>query len=157
MSRTDAELLGIVRRYVKWTTTHLSADESAETTFGALLELEARADERERVGFEWPQSVYDAAVGLLGQSVANRNGRTRKGLDRKIAHALRTWDDKYGPMNPEQAEYAAACLTSCFHLDLELPQVYSKLNLIVHAERVHAGFIRRAGAAPQFDVEALAA
>lgn len=139
---TDRELLKIVRESMEHTGSPIIG------AMAALAELEARADERERLGFEWPQKVYDAALSVLGDAVANRNGRTRKGLDRKIAHALRTWDDNYGPLNPEQAEYAASCLASCFQPQWVLPQMYRRLDLVVHNDTVHQGFIRRSGIGP---------
>ena len=117
---------------------------SAEA-WAALAELEARSAEEERVGFEWPQKVYDAALSVLGNGVANRSGRVRKALDRKIRHALRAWDDNYGPLTPEQADYAATVLASCFQPQWKLPQIYVRLDRVVSHETVHNGFVRRAG------------
>lgn len=142
---TEKELLADVWTYFHEEGTADPDDQRRDAARAALHELESRADERE-LGevFQWPVGVFDAALGVLGGSICNRNGKTRKILDRKIEHCCRTWDDKYGPLNPEQAAYAGSVLAAVFTTEADLPLIYSRLNGRVHHESVHAGFLRRA-------------
>ncbi len=112
--------------------------------FAALHELEARAHERED-DFVWPVRVKDAALGLYG----TLGDRDYKALDRRIRHAWRLWDDDYGPLSPEQAEYATDVLCSAFQgladVDNPRPFVYARLDGRLYDQRVRDGFVRRAG------------
>jgi hypothetical protein len=122
-------------------------------------ELEERAIRREAAGENadahlWPQGVFDTALEIFGRGVYARNGRSYKSLDLRISHALRVWDSKYGPLNPEQEAYAVDVL--CFVMRAGhkaargdkkqlWPRILTRLARCVNDERVHAGFVRRAG------------
>lgn len=140
---TDLELLRALKPF--------NGDIPAE-----YVELEARMMQRERSGEEeetwlWPVPVLEAAVAVLGPSLYNRKGQMFKALDRRIQHAHRVWQDKYGPLTPEQAQYEEKILVNCFS-SAEATQgdspiqavVQSRLSQALHHERVHAGFVRRA-------------
>jgi hypothetical protein len=140
---TDRRLLAVIRAELQ----NFDSEQRcvAAYTWEALTELEARADERERLGLEWPELTFKAALALLGPSIQNRQSPRRKGLDRKIATCLRAWQDAYGPWNPKQADYADSVLASCFKPGMEIAQVYDALDRRVAHETVHAGFLGRVG------------
>jgi len=142
--QTDKQLLAVVRQVL---TGICPMDELAHgpEALAALTELEARADERERLALEWPEQTFKAALALLGPSIQNRQSPRRKGLDRKIANCLNAWQDAYGPWNPKQAAYADSVLASCFKEGMEIAQVYDALDRRVSHETVHAGFLGRVG------------
>jgi hypothetical protein len=114
-----------------------------------LGDPELEAEPLKQEGSEWPLPVFLAAKAMFGDKIHNRQSSTRKGLDRKIVYALQVWDEKYGPLNPAQADYAAELLASRFNtepeVDLDLPLVYVRLDEIVHHDVVHRGFLKRAG------------
>lgn len=143
---TERELLAKIRRHLE----ACQASGPLDAAMAALCELEARAEEREQGGedvFVWPQKVFDAALALFGPRMYARGGRTFRVLDARVKHACRVWDDKYGPWTPEQAEYAADLLASAFVAPRiegnPYASVLSRLDRIVHHDRVHQGFLRR--------------
>lgn len=108
----------------------------------------------------WPEDTFEAARACFGEAVFNRLGRTYKALDRRIRHALRVWDDKYGPLNPEQLAYADAVLASAIRAGereagrdraKRYAYVQSKIGRAVNHETVDGGFKKRASAEGMID------
>lgn len=131
------------------TVAELISDLEAEVTAdGAILLAELR---KQLVDF-WPPATFAAALEVFGPSVHALNGRTRKNLDRRIGHALRVWREKYGPLTPDQEQYADAVLAASLRAGLAAPNAnqryaYAQAQIAraVNHERVHAGFQSRAG------------
>lgn len=76
--------------------------------------------------------------------------RTFDAVGRRVRHAYRVWDEKYGPLNGDLDSYAAGLLAWCVSKAGDVTgdghkraRVYLYLDGIVHDERVHAGFLRR--------------
>ena len=101
-----------------------------------------------------PPETFEAARAVFGNSVMSRRGRIASPLRSKIAHALRVWDAKYGPLNQMQLEYADTLLSYTIrnanryalenNLSHPAPIVWTSLQNIVNHERVDAGFKHRA-------------
>lgn len=109
--------------------------------------------EREALLSFWPEPVFEAARAIFGDVVFNRDSRTYVALDRRIRHALRTWEARYGPLVQEQRDYAHTVLIAALRRGSEdagsdrrklYPFVQSRLGLSVNHEIVDAGFKRRA-------------
>jgi len=102
-----------------------------------------------------PPRCFEAAREVFGDSVMARRGRIASPFRSKVAHALRTWDAKYGPLNEEQHEYADQLLTWAVRSGAEYakaqgmkhpaPMVWANLMALVNHERTDAGFKQRAG------------
>ena len=77
--------------------------------------------------------------------------RTMDAMLARARFALKVWGEKYGPLNPEQHEYANQLLVSAVECGIKYapddkakrPMVYTWLDRIVNDERAHDGFIRR--------------
>lgn len=130
----------------------LSALEAEVTEDGAIL-LGKLRDEL-GIGF-WPEETFAAALAGFGEPVYNRAGRTYKSLDRRIRHALRVWDEKYGPLNVDQAAYADELLAAAITRgvkdagpDRQKRYQYAQANIgrAINHEVVDGGFKRRASA-----------
>lgn len=91
--------------------------------------------------FRMPDAVVDAVRDAFGGG-----SRTFGVIQRRVAHAYRVWEEKYGPWTPEQARYACDLTVAAVTREpRERPLVYSRLDSMVHHETVDAGFKRRAG------------
>jgi hypothetical protein len=71
----------------------------------------------EDLGFlPWPPDVEDVAEELFGGAIRDDEGftmhhtKTYKALDRRILHAFREWDFRYGPLHPRQHAFAVQVL-----------------------------------------------
>ena len=113
----------------------------------------------------WPDEVFAAAEAAFGRCVYARTGRTYQSLDRRIRHALRVWDEKYGPLNPAQNEYAATLLVHAIEKGAReaagdrsklYPFVQAGIGRLVNHERVDEGFKARAQTVAFNAAEALA-
>lgn len=130
----------------------LNALEAEVTADGEIL----LAKLREEIGLDfWPEQTFQAAKAAFGPAVYNRVGRTYQSLDRRIRHALRVWDEKYGPLNPAQEAYADRLLARAIEKgEQEAGQdrgkryafVQSRIGQLVNHETVDAGFKNRAEA-----------
>lgn len=77
--------------------------------------------------------------------------RTMNAMLARARFALKVWQEKYGPMNPEQHEYANQLLVSAVECGIKYApdesvkraMVYTWLDRIVNDERGHEGFLRR--------------
>lgn len=77
--------------------------------------------------------------------------RTMNAMLARARFALKVWNEKYGPMNPEQHEYANQLLVSAVECGIKYSpddgakraMVYTWLDRIVNDERGHEGFLRR--------------
>jgi len=77
--------------------------------------------------------------------------RTMDAMLARARFALKVWQEKYGPLNPEQHEYANQLLVSAVECGIKYapdekakrPMVYTWLDRIVNDERGHEGFMRR--------------
>jgi hypothetical protein len=100
----------------------------------------------------WPVEVFEAAYEVYGARIFNAQGRTFKGLHRRVMHALRTWEAKYGAFNEAQEAYAAKVLAWAIRKAAGEATDRSKLYAyvqntiakVVNHDRVHKGFLRRA-------------
>lgn len=108
----------------------------------------------------WPVPVFEAALEVCGPSVYGE-GRVRGALDKRIRHALTVWDDRFGPFEPAQQEYAEKVLAAAIRRaakdagdEVVYPFLYSGLDRVVHLERVHDGFKNRSGEAREIDTSA---
>lgn len=129
----------------------LSALEHEVTADGEILLAKLR-DELE--ADYWPERTFDAAKSAFGPAVYARSSRTYRNLDRRIRHALRVWDAKYGPLSAEQEAYADAVLCSAVargakRAGRDRSKLYSfvqaEIGRSVNHERVDAGFKARRG------------
>lgn len=59
-----------------------------------------------------PQETFEACEKVFGGAVYNPASRTFKSLERRISHALRVWEQRYGPLNAKQLQYADAVLAA---------------------------------------------
>ena len=100
----------------------------------------------------WPDAVFQAAEEVFGPAVYARTGRTYQALDRRIRHAFRTWEDKYGTLSPRQTEYAAELLVHAIKKGAadaagDRSKLYrfvqAGIGRVVNHERVHEGVKRR--------------
>jgi hypothetical protein len=133
----------------------LSALEAEVTMDGEILlgRLREKAD-----GLDyWPEETFKAARACFGDVVYARTGgtggRTARALDRRISHALRVWDEKYGPLNAVQEAYADAVLAAAIRKgEAEAGHdrgkrysfVQNKIGQAVNHEVVDGGFRKRA-------------
>jgi len=77
--------------------------------------------------------------------------RTMNAMLARARFALKVWQEKYGPLNPEQHEYANQLLVSAVECGIKYApdegarraMVYTWLDRIVNDERGHEGFLRR--------------
>jgi hypothetical protein len=77
--------------------------------------------------------------------------RTMDAMLARARFALKVWREKYGPLNPEQHEYANQLLVSAVECGIKYApteqaqraMVYTWLDRIVNDERGHEGFLRR--------------
>jgi hypothetical protein len=129
----------------------LSALEAEVTEDGYILL--GRLRERAEALDYWPEKTFAAAKACFGPAVYARTGRTGRALDRRIGHALRVWDEKYGPLSPEQEAYADDVLAAAISRgESEAGRdpakryafVQAQIGRMVNHERVDAGFKRRA-------------
>ena len=103
-----------------------------------------------------PPKTFDVAREVFGDGVLGRRGRIATPLRSKIAHAMRVWDAKYGPLNDEQMDYAddllawtirsGAAYAAAQNMAHAAPMVWTNLQSIVNHERADAGFKSRASA-----------
>ena len=100
----------------------------------------------------WPYEAAEAAYEVFGPRVFNGQGRTFKSLNRRIVHAVRVWEEKYGPFTEEQEAYAGKLLAWSIRqgakgAGMDKSRLYafvlSSLAKMVNHERVDAGFKRR--------------
>lgn len=100
-----------------------------------------------------PQRTFDAALEIFGESIYNSKSRSYISLSRRVQHALRVWAEKYGGLNPKQADYADVVLEAGLRRAArEAGADKSKLfqfaqagiGRLVNHERVHQGFTSRA-------------
>ena len=100
-----------------------------------------------------PPRTFEAARTAFGNGVMSRRGRTATPFRAKVAHALRVWDAKYGPLNEAQREYADDVLAYTIRTAADYaransappqPLVWNSLLTIVNHERVDSGFKSRA-------------
>ena len=101
----------------------------------------------------WPVGVAEACYETFGARIFNGQGRTFKSLNRRIVHTLRVWEEKYGPFNEAQEQYASKVLTHAVVRaragadgapSLLYPYVLAAIARMVNHEKVDAGFKRRA-------------
>lgn len=149
---TESQLVGRLRHA-------LHIGEGKGVVQALLQELEDRAIQRESAGASkdahlWPQLVFDTALEIFGRGMYAANGRSYKTLDKRITHALRVWDNKYGPLNPEQELYAADVIAHVLRAAKKKAgsdtkhlwaSTLDRLMRCVNDERVHEGFLRRTG------------
>lgn len=104
------------------------------------------------LGSPWPAGVFEVALDVLGPGVQNEGGRTRKTLDKKIAHCMEQWEKRYGsPLNAEQEQYASSILCHAFREGKRdaggaptiYPFIYGSIDRLRNHEKVHEGFKRR--------------
>lgn len=103
-------------------------------------------------GWSWPIGATEAAYTVFGPAIFNCQGRTWKALNRRIAHAMNVWDEKYGPLGRKQEDYVDKVLTWCVEQGAQdarekggspYPYVLNLLIKAVNHEKVDAGFKRR--------------
>lgn len=103
----------------------------------------------------WPDEVFACAVDVFGPQLNNPKSRTRLSLDRKIGHAIRVWQERYGPLNADQERYVSSVLCNAIRTGAEdraaaapgsslIPFVLARIGRVLNHEVVHAGFKRRA-------------
>ena len=117
--------------------------------YRVLGELENRLDTKEEEQFVLPVNVVDA----IKVAMPKAGMRTFQAVERRCKFAWKVWDGKYGPLNPEQAQYAVALLVWCIRHGASLhaqhggpapqPYVYKQFDRIVNHENTHEGFVRR--------------
>lgn len=111
-----------------------------------LVEVERRIGERdaEPDPFVLPVPIIDRVLVLFGPG-----RRTFDAIGKRCKFALKVWDGKYGPLTPEQHEYAVGVLLWALDVPATHPNpraaVYERLDRVVHHERTHAGFRAREG------------
>jgi hypothetical protein len=138
----------------------LTALEAEVTADGEIL----LAKLRDELNLDyWPERTFAAARACFGEGVYNRAGRTYKALDRRVRHALRVWDEKYGPLNAEQAAYADEVLARAIQRgETDAGQdrakryrfVQATIGRAVNHEVIDAGFKRRATVEQMVDITA---
>lgn len=120
-----------------------------EATFNSHLgEVERRLAAPDEAPDVLPQAIIDRVLQLFGPG-----RRTFEAIEKRCFFALKVWDGKYGPLLPEQHEYAVGVLL--WALDpaklgsLEpghrRASAYTRLDLCVNHETTHAGFKNRQG------------
>ena len=104
-----------------------------------------------------PQQTFNTAEELFGGSIYNPTSRTFQSLSRRAQHALRVWNERYGPFTQEQAEYAdsvlaAALRTAARDAAGDRSKLFrfaqAQIGRMVNHETVHAGFLRRQNLVP---------
>lgn len=116
----------------------------------ALNELEKRLDTKEEEAFVLPVAVVDE----IKRRLPKAGMRTFQAIEKRCKFAWKVWDGKYGPLTPEQADYAVQLLAYCIRRGAELhaahggpapqPYVYKQFDRILNHENTHEGFQRRA-------------
>lgn len=133
------------------TITEILSAMEAELTEDGLILLERLRGELE--ADYWPEQTFEAAKACFGPSVYARTSRTYKALDRRVRHALRVWDEKYGPLTPEQEAYADAVLAAAVRRGEKdaghdaakrYSFVQANIGRAVNHETVDGGFKKRA-------------
>lgn len=112
----------------------------------------------------WPLEAAEAAYEVFGARIFNGQGRSFRSLNRRIVHAVRVWEEKYGALSEAQEAYAGKVLAwairrgqaeAASRASAVYPYVLNLIAKAVNHEKVHAGFLRRAaeesGSAPIFD------
>ena len=109
----------------------------------------------------WPDEVGETAFSVFGPRVFNSQGRSFRLLNRRIRHALNTWEQKYGVLNDAQEAYAGAVLSWAIRRGERdaagsrsnlYPYVLHALAEVVNHEKVDAGMKRRIGEDYQVDL-----
>ena len=110
-----------------------------------------------------PPETFDAALEVFGNGVMARRGRIATPFRAKVAHCLRVWDAKYGPLNDAQQKYADSVLAwtirsgdayaKAQNMQHPAPIIWGNLQGIVNHERVDAGFKSRASATMDVSAE----
>ena len=99
-----------------------------------------------------PQRTFAAATEIFGGSIYNPASRSHKSLSRRVEHALRVWAEKYGPLTPDQADYADHVLAAALRSAAKeaagdrsklFAFAQAQIGRVVNHERVHEGFQRR--------------
>lgn len=134
------------------TTKELLSALEAEVTEDGYILLGRLRDELD--GTFIPDGAFEAARELFGDQLYNAKARTYRALERRCRHALRVWNDKYGPvLSSEQEAYADELLTWAIrdgHARAAaagarpLQYVQASIGRLVNHERVDAGFKSRA-------------
>lgn len=100
-----------------------------------------------------PQRTFAAGAEIFGGSIYNPASRAHKSLSRRVQHALRVWAEKYGPLTPDQYEYADTVLEAALRSAAKeaagdrsklFAYAQAQIGRVVNHERVHEGFQRRA-------------
>jgi hypothetical protein len=101
---------------------------------------------------DWPHGVAGRAVELFGERAVTAGTKTHRLLDQRIRHALRVWNEKYGPLAGERAEYAAQRLLDALEYLSSLPSDRDRYAVLtegtpflqlVNDDETHAGFKER--------------
>lgn len=110
-------------------------------------------EELDKPAVLWPEGVMDAVAKHVSPSVHNPESRTFKSLDRRIAWAVGTWMERYGPMTDAQRSYMATILiwavrNTAREAGGDKRRMYSHLlteiSSLVNHDTVAAGFKSRA-------------
>lgn len=145
-AQTHEELLDVISGVLDW----VNGDPRAKEAEAAVAELRHRMSP----GAYWPQKTFEAAQTIFGPAVFNTASRTYQALDRRIRFALRVWDEKYGPLTPDQEIYADDVLASVLRkaqadaggAKAKLwPYAQAGIGRVVHHDRVVDGMRKRAG------------
>lgn len=130
--------------------TTLTADtlvEMADAPDDVSAELLRRLAAPEEDVFVLPVSVTEAIRTQFGSG-----RRTFDAISRRVRFAYKVWQGKYGPWNPEQADYAEQLVVFCIAKASTYGTpgharagVYTWLDRVVHHEDTHSGFKRREG------------
>ncbi len=100
-----------------------------------------------------PQTTFDTARSIFGDCMFNTGSRTYQALAKRVEHALRVWDEKYGPMNGRQELYADDVLSWALRQAQRdaggdrkklWPYAQAGIGRIIQHETVHEGFVVRA-------------
>ena len=143
MTRVTYETVDAVDALTAICQAHLHPEKFEEAKI-FLAELRKR---EEALGID--DSVWEAAREVFGGSVLNENGRTHKILHARCQRALHAWDQRFGPLNDEQTEYATSLLIWAVRkgdgVAKPYPLVYDALDRIGRDDRVVEAFETRAG------------
>lgn len=105
----------------------------------------------------WPYLVTGVAYEVWGGRIFNSQSRFVRGLHRRILHALETWEEKYGPFNDAQEDYAHKLLVYAINrgategkdqVEKYRYSLHTMAQLVNH-EKAHAGFTRRRDETPE--------
>ena len=103
------------------------------------------------------ERVWEQAAATFGKRAGHAEtltpySRTWRMVNERAEHALWLWNDKYGPLNAEQRDYAGQLIASALaYARRNAPSVgetyaffHTQLTHLLNHERVHAGFQSRA-------------